>query len=286
MNLVREAVLPAVQDPMFPAPYRVRRVVRDLPDTFTMELEPVESHGPCRFAPGQFNMLSIFGYGEIPISISGDPARTDCFVHTTRAVGKASRALTRVTKHATVGVRGPYGQPWPVEQAAGGDLVIVAGGVGLAPLRPVIYYAIRHRKRFNRVAVLYGARSAADILYRKELEKWRGRLDMEVLVSVDRASDDWRGSVGVVTTLIPKLSFPFSQAAAFVCGPEIMMRFSTRELARLGLREDHQYISMERNMKCGVGWCGHCQWGPHFVCKDGPVFRFDKVSHLLGQREV
>lgn len=271
---------------MRPELFRIRRVVRDLPDTFTMELEPEEAHGPCRFAPGQFNMLYVFGQGEMPISISGDPARADHFVHTTRAVGKVSRALTRLTKHGTVGVRGPFGRPWPVDQAEGGDLVVVAGGVGLAPLRPVIYHVIRHRRRFKRVAVLYGARSAADILYRKELEKWRGRLDLEVLVSVDRATDDWRGSVGVVTTLIPKVSFPFAQATALVCGPEIMMRFTTRELARLGMREDHQYISLERNMKCAVGLCGHCQWGPYFVCKDGPVFRLDKVSNLLGQREV
>jgi len=226
------------------------------------------------------------GKGEVPISLSGDPAKGGCFVHTTRAVGPASRAVTELRKGDLVGVRGPFGHGWPVDVAAGGDLVIVAGGVGLAPLRPVIYQIVRRRRQYRRVAILYGARTSSDILFRRELEKWRGRLDLEVRVSVDRGTDDWHGSVGVVTTLISQVSFPLSEATAFVCGPEIMMRFTTRELAQAGIREDRQYISMERNMKCGVGLCGHCQWGPHFVCKDGPVFRFDRVARLLWQREM
>jgi NAD(P)H-flavin reductase len=286
VNLVCEETAAAVADPMQPAPFRVRRLHRDLADTFTMDLEPVGARRACEFKPGQFNMLYVFGKGEVPISNSGDPARQDFFVHTTRAVGPVSRALTTLKKGDPVGVRGPFGNTWPLDQAAGGDLVIVAGGVGLAPLRPVIYHVIKRRRQFKRVAVLYGARSAADLLYRKELEKWRGRLDLEVLVTVDRASDDWRGSLGVVTGLIPKLSFPLKEATSFICGPEIMMRFTTRELAASGVREDRQYVSLERNMKCGVGLCGHCQWGPLFVCKDGPVFRLDKISHLLWQREV
>ncbi len=286
MNLVLEERAVAARDPMRPRPFRVRRVHRDLPDTTTLEIEPPGPDHSCAFSPGQFNMLYVMGKGEVPISLSGDPAKGGCFVHTTRAVGPASRAVTELRKGDLVGVRGPFGHGWPVDVAAGGDLVIVAGGVGLAPLRPVIYHVVRRRRQYRRVAILYGARTSSDILFRRELEKWRGRLDLEVRVSVDRGTDDWHGSVGVVTTLIPQVSFPLSEATAFVCGPEIMMRFTTRELAQAGIREDRQYISMERNMKCGVGLCGHCQWGPHFVCKDGPVFRFDRVARLLWQREM
>ncbi len=188
---------------MLPRTYRVQRVRREIADTFTLELEPSDGGDIPPFAPGQFNMLYVFGVGEIPISISGDPARRTRLVHTTRAVGAVSKAMAELRAGDTLGVRGPFGSHWPVGQAEGKDLVIVAGGIGLAPLRPAMYQALAHRERFGKVALLYGARTPAEMLYRSQLEQWRSHFDLEVIVTVDRATASWRGSVGVVTRLIP-----------------------------------------------------------------------------------
>ena len=274
-----------IPDPMLPRPFRIEKVRRDLSDTFTMELVPAEG-GDFAFAAGQFNMLYVFGVGEVPISISGDPGDRSVLVHTTRAVGAVTKALDAMKAGEVVGVRGPYGTPWPVEAAFGHDLVFVAGGVGLAPLRPAVYQAMANRERFGRVVVFYGARTPEDILFKKELERWRGRFDMSVHVTVDRATGKWSGNVGVVTNLVAKGGFDPSAAMAFVCGPEVMMRYSAAALEKRGVARSAVYLSMERNMKCGCGLCGHCQWGPHFVCKDGPVFRYDRVADLLSVREL
>jgi NAD(P)H-flavin reductase len=186
----------------------------------------------------------------------------------------------------TIGVRGPFGSSWPVAQAEGKDLVIVAGGIGLAPLRPAMYHALAHRERFGKVILLYGARTPAEMLYRSQLEKWRSHFDLDVLVTVDRATDAWRSSVGVVTRLIPRAQFEPQNSVALVCGPEIMMRFTVAELIKRGIAHDDVFLSMERNMKCAVGMCGHCQYGPYFVCKDGPVFPYSAVERLLMTQEV
>jgi NAD(P)H-flavin reductase len=185
-----------------------------------------------------------------------------------------------------VGVRGPFGTAWPVDLAEGRDVVIVAGGIGLAPLRPALYHVLRHRRRFGRVVVLYGARTPADLLFARELESWRGRLDVELDVTVDRASPDWLGRVGVVTTLIPRAPLDPDRAIAFVCGPELMMHFVATDLEHRGMAAERIWLSTERNMKCGMALCGHCQLGPTFVCKDGPVFRWDRVKPLLSVREL
>lgn len=272
-------------DPMIPRPFRIEKLRRDLSDTFTMELA-AESGGDFAFLPGQFNMLYVFGVGEVPISISGDPGDRARLVHTTRVVGPVTKALGSCRVGDSIGVRGPFGTAWPVESAYGQDVVFVAGGVGLAPLRPAICHAITNRARFGRVMVLYGARTPEDILYRKELERWRGRFDMDVLVTVDRATGSWNGSVGVVTNLIAKGGFDPQHTTALVCGPEIMMRYAAQALERKGVDRSHIFMSMERNMKCGCGQCGHCQWGPHFVCRDGPVFRYDRIADLLTVSEI
>jgi NAD(P)H-flavin reductase len=272
-------------DPMLPRPFRIEKVRRELSDTFTMEMVP-DGGGDFRFAAGQFNMLYVFGVGEIPISISGDPNDPSKLVHTTRAVGAVSKALDAMKPGDMMGVRGPFGTPWPVEQAFGNDVVFVAGGVGLAPLRPAIYQALANRQRFGKVLVLYGARTPEDILFRKEVERWRGRFDMDVVVSVDRATGSWAGNVGVVTNLVAKGGFDPMHTTAFVCGPEVMMRYAAMALEKKGVDKANVWLSMERNMKCGCGLCGHCQWGPDFVCKDGPVFRYDRVADRLGIREL
>jgi NAD(P)H-flavin reductase len=272
-------------DPMLTRPFRVEKVRKELSDTFTMDLVP-EAGGDFRFAPGQFNMLYVFGVGEVPISISGDPNEQSKLTHTTRAVGAVSQAITGLKPGDAVGVRGPFGTPWPVEAAFGNDLVIVAGGVGLAPLRPAIYSALANRKKFGRVVILYGARTPVDILFRKEVEQWRGRFDIDVDVTVDRADSDWVGNVGVVTKLIERARFDAQNTTAFVCGPEVMMKFCIQSFAKRGVETDQIYVSMERNMKCGIGFCGHCQFGSGFVCKDGPVYRFDRIADIFAIREL
>lgn len=271
--------------PMTPSPFRVRKARQETHDMFTLELRPEEGAGRFPFAPGQFNMMYVFGVGEVPLSITGDPGKSDALVHTTRSVGAVTRAVCKLKRGDTVGIRGPFGSHWPMEQAAGKDVLIVAGGAGLAPLRPAIYQILSDRMKYGKVTLLYGTRTPADILYQSELEQWRSRLDMRVEVTVDRAPTTWRGSVGVVPSLISKVSFDPAQAVAMICGPEIMMRFTVRELESHGVATKQMYISVERNMKCAVGFCGHCQFGPQFVCKEGPVFRYDHIAPSLAVRE-
>lgn len=272
--------------PMNPELWRVRRAWRETYDTFSLELESANGRPEVSFAPGQFNMLYVFGTGEAPISISGDPGRGSTLLHTTRAVGAVTRAMSRLKLGGTLGVRGPFGSHWPLEALGGRDVMIVAGGIGLAPLRPAIYRILARRRDYGRVALLYGARKPSDILYRKELERWRARFDLDVQVTVDRAEGGWGGNVGVVTQLIARSVLNAANTSAMVCGPEIMMRFSVAGLLKHGVAAENIFISMERNMKCGVGFCGHCQYGPSFICKDGPVFRYDHVERLLRLREI
>ena len=272
-------------DPMLPRPYHVLGLRRETHDTFTLGLEPVRGAGPP-FAPGQFNMVYVFGIGEVPISISGDPNHPNPLVHTVRAVGAVTTAVCNAKRGDVLGVRGPFGSHWPVEEAPGKDVVILAGGIGLAPLRPALLSILAHRERYGRVVLLYGARSPQELLYARQLLQWRSRFDLEVEVTVDTASREWRGNVGVVTTLIPRAAFDPDEVVALVCGPEVMMRFTLAGLQDRGVAPESIYISMERNMKCAVGFCGHCQYGPTFICKDGPVFRYDRVASLLKVREV
>ena len=271
-------------DPMVPHAARVIGAQRELADVWTLDIDTPAGGFP--FAPGQFNMLYAFGVGEAAISISGDPANPGRLIHTIRAVGKVSEALARLKVGDALGVRGPYGGGWPVEAAAGSDVVIVAGGLGLAPLRPSLYRLMAERDRYRRIVVLCGARSPADILFRQELERWRTRLDVDVEVTVDHAGPDWRGNVGVVTTLIPRAAFDPPHTVAMVCGPEVMMRFAAIELEKAGVAPEAIYLSMERNMKCAIGHCGHCQFSSDFVCKDGPVATYARLGRLLAMREI
>lgn len=273
-------------DPMLPQPHRVRKVVKETPDTFTLTLEPLEGAGESSFQPGQFSMLWVFGVGELPISISGHPAEHDRLVYTVRSVGQATHAFVGREPGDSVGVRGPFGTGWPVEAARGRNVILVAGGIGLAPLRPVIYEILRNRNDYGRLVVLYGARSPRDLLYRKELAAWARQRDTQILVTVDYGGLSWRGHVGVVTTLFKYARLHPARWVAMVCGPEIMMRFVTRELETHGLARGDIYLSMERNMKCAVGFCGHCQYGPHFICKDGPVFPYEQMRPLLEKYEL
>ena len=264
-----------------PIAFRVAEKEQETADTWTLRLEGP----PVGFEPGQFAMLYAFGVGEAPISVSGIGG-DGAVVHTVRAVGAVTRAICAARPGDVLGVRGPFGTTWPVAEAEGRDVVVVAGGIGLAPLRPVIHELLTHRDRFRDVSILYGGRSPAELLYEHELESWRSRFDMDVDVTVDVAGGDWRGRVGVVTRLIPRAVFEPSRTVAMMCGPEVMMRFAAAALQDQGMTDDRIWLSLERSMMCATGHCGHCQLGPYFICRDGPVFRRDAVERLMSVEEL
>ncbi len=273
-------------DVMVPSACVLKQVTKETPDTFTLTVVRENGRAENAFVPGQFSMLWVFGVGELPISISGDPGKEGRLIYTVRSVGKATNALVSQPVGSSVGVRGPFGTGWPVEAARGQDVIVVAGGIGLAPLRPVIYHVLSHRQDYERLVVLYGARTPRDLLYRKELASWARQKDTQVLVTVDYGGLSWKHHVGVVTTLFKFARLRPARSVAMVCGPEIMMRFVTRDLELLGLNRSQIYLSMERNMKCGIGSCGHCQYGPHFICKDGPVFPYEQIRPLMDKHEL
>ncbi len=271
---------PSASDPMIPELMTITRRVQNTPDTFTIELEP--GAGGFAFLPGQFNMLYAPGCGEVPISISGDPDRPETLVHTIRAVGPTTFALSRLNDGDVVGVRGPFGTAWP-DPPTHADVVFVAGGIGLAPLRPSLYRALN---RGAKVYLVYGARSPTDLLYSDELPVWAQRDGVTSIVTVDRGDPGWLGNTGVVTKYLSWLGFDATNTVAMTCGPEVMMRFVARELVRTGMARSDIHVSLERNMKCGVGFCGHCQLGPHLLCKTGPVMTHEQAAPLMAIRQL
>lgn len=279
-----EPVMQPSIEPMLPRLYQVQRTHKETHETFTLELTP-EDGQPLVFTPGQFNMLYAFGMGECAISISGDPADSSKLMHTTRIVGTVTTALSKLRPGDVLGIRGPFGRGWSMDLAEGNDVVFVAGGIGLAPLRPAICHVLNHREKYGKVVLLLGTRTPQDIVFRRDLQKWRSRLDVEVLVTVDRAESGWQGNVGVVTGLIRRAPFDRLNTIAMICGPEIMMQFTVMELLKRGVPAEKIYVTMERNMKCAIGFCGHCQLGPNFLCQDGPVFRYDEIKFWFEQRE-
>jgi NAD(P)H-flavin reductase len=274
-----------VADPMLPTSYVVAAKRQELTDTWTLELEPAGGDGVGAFQPGQFSMLYAFGAGEVPISISGGGEAGGRIGHTIRAVGAATRALCAVEPGQQVGLRGPFGTSWPLEGAEGGDVVVVTGGIGLAPLRLAIQRLIANRDSYRAMALLYGARSPDEMLFFSELQGWR-EAGIDVKYTVDTASGEWDGRVGLVTKLIPITGFEGARTTALVCGPEVMMRFVSAALRERGVPADSTHVSLERNMKCAIGHCGHCQLAHRFVCKDGPVFPVGRIGTLLGMREL
>ena len=271
---------------MEPVPFRVIEKQRETHDTWTLMLKQVAGDPIERFEPGQFAMLYAFGAGEVPISLSRHGLAGSELVHTIRAVGAGTEALCALNKGDAVGVRGPFGTTWPLDEAAGRDVVVLAGGLGLPPLRPVIDELLLNRERYGEVSILYGGRSPDELLFVEEVEVWRSRFDVTVEVIVDSAPAGWRGRVGVVTRLIPRASFDPENAIAMMCGPEVMMRFAVGGLRDRGLPDESIWVSIERSMKCATGHCGHCQLGPLFVCKDGPVLRHDTAGPLMAVREL
>jgi anaerobic sulfite reductase subunit B len=273
----------AATAPMVPRPFGVRRRRRETSDTWTLTLEPIDGE-PLDPGPGQFTMLYAFGVGEIAISVSG--ADDGQLTHTVRAVGATSSAICAAKPGSVLGVRGPFGNCWPLDQAVGADVVVVAGGVGLAPLRTSVQRLERARRDYGEVTLLYGGRTPLDLLYRRELDQLERRGKLSVGVTVDAAARGWSGNVGVVPQLIPAARFDPGSAVALVCGPEIMMRFTTAALLERGVPAERIYLSMERNMHCGLGHCGHCQLGPTLICRDGPVYSYAQLQTLMEVREL
>jgi NAD(P)H-flavin reductase len=274
------------REPMLPVAYRVtgRRV--ETHDSVTLRMEPARTPLPP-FLPGQFTMLCSPGVGEIAISVSGDPAARDgALSQTIRDVGAVSRALCRAGPGSVIGVRGPFGTTWGLDTAVGRDLVIVAGGVGLAPLRPVLLGALADRDAYRRVVLLAGARSPAEFLFRDQLPDWAARPGLEVGLTIDQPAAGWTGPVGFVTEPLARLALDPGRTIAFLCGPEPMIRLSAEVLLAKGMAAEDIRVSLERNMKCGVGLCGHCQLGPLLLCRDGPVIDYARAQPLLAVREL
>lgn len=248
--------------------------------TYRLNFEDPAIRASFRFKPGQFNMLYLPGIGEVAISISSDPEQPEVLLHTIRAAGSVTQALARKKLGDRLGLRGPYGSCWPLEAAKGMDVVIACGGVGLAPLRPAICYLVHHRSDYGRVFLLYGARTPGDLLYAGEYDDWR-EADIEISTTVDIGDADWRGNIGVVPVLFYRLRLNPSRTFVMTCGPEIMIRFVVFEALARKIPAERIILSMERNMNCAIGHCGHCQLGPEFVCKDGPVFTYRQMEPYM-----
>ena len=276
----------ALGEPMLPVPYRVTARREESRDCVTLRLEPCDV-ALSPFAAGQFTMLCRPGIGEIAVSVSGDPsARDGSLTHTIRDVGAVSRALCRAQPGAVIGARGPYGTSWGLDTAVARDLVIVAGGVGLAPVRPILLGALAARDAYRRIMLVAGARSPAELLFREQLGEWATLPGVSVGLTIDQPAADWDGAVGFVTEPLARLTLEPRQTVAFVCGPEPMIRFSASVLLGKGVAAGDIRVSLERNMKCGVGLCGHCQLGPLLVCRDGPVVDYARAQSLLDVREL
>ena len=270
---------------MLPRPFVVRSRREEAGGCVTLDLVALDGE-PVAFEAGQFTMLYVHGVGEVAISISGDPAESGSLVHTVRAVGAVSQALCQLAEGERVGVRGPMGNAWPLERAVGTHLMIIGGGLGLAPVRPIIYWALANRERLASIDIVYGARAPDQILFARQLLGLSAADGVRVGITVDLADQDWKGQVGIVTDLIPSMLRDPSKTVAMMCGPEIMMRFTAQALAGAGVPAEEIFLSMERNMKCGIGWCGHCQLGPHLICRDGPVFPYPAVRDLMSVWEL
>lgn len=273
-------------------PATVQRVVLEAEDTYTYwsTIDDHEARRSFAFRPGQISMLGVFGVGEVPISVSSDPARPMQLAHTVRVCGRVTDVIGGLKPGDRVTVRGPFGRPWPVDKARGGDLVIVAGGLGMAPLRSAVYEALRHRASYRRVLLLVGARDPGQILFRRQLETWmnwsRFENSLEVHLTVDQGDGSWPHGIGVITKLFPYVDIDPKASTVFMCGPEIMMRFAMGDLSALGIPDDRLWLTLERNMHCAVKLCGHCQLGPYFVCADGPIFRWDEIGDLMAVEEL
>ena len=259
---------------------------QESPTIFTLRIriDDDAAQAAFRFAPGQFNMLYLFGVGEVPISIMSDPDDRDGLGHTIRALGRVTRGLAELKPGDALGLRGPFGRGWPLTELAGRDVVVVTGGLGCAPVVSVIHYLLRRRERFGRLVVIQGVRHAEDLIWREEYARWAALPETQVLVAANEGAALWPWHVGRVTELFDQARFDPANAVALMCGPEGMMHAAASHLLQRGVPDTRLHLSMERNMQCAVGRCGHCQFGGAFVCRDGPVFNWRDGQPLLGKR--
>jgi NAD(P)H-flavin reductase len=258
---------------------RITSIRKDCSQVFTYELAFVtpEAGQRYQFAPGQFNMLYVPGVGESAISIASDPGESETVLHTIRSVGNVTQSIEKLGVGGDLLMRGPFGTAWPLAQSQGKDVVIAAGGLGLAPLRSAILHCLKHADLYGHIHVLYGARSPTDILYPDELSQWSQR-GANVMTTVDLGNEQWRGNIGVVPSLLSSLKLDPANTVVMTCGPEVMMRFVVFECLSKQLPPENIFVSLERSMNCAIGHCGHCQMGPVFVCKDGPVFSYAQTE--------
>ncbi len=273
-------------DPHLPHLAVIDKRVQESPTIFTLRLqyEDTDRQQAFEFAPGQFNMVSLFGVGEVAISIVNDPQDSHFFEHTIRVVGRVSKGLEKLQPGDRVGIRGPFGRGWPIEEAKGQDVLLITGGLGCAPLVSVIRYLLRRRDQFGHIHILQGVKHADDLIWRDQYETWSKEHDVNVLLAADVSSGNWPWQQGMVTELIGQLNLRLDRTLAMLCGPEMMMLAAIAQLRELGLADWRMWLSMERNMQCGYGQCGHCQLGPKFVCKDGPVFCYSEIADFFGAK--
>ncbi|MEX0704105.1 MAG: FAD/NAD(P)-binding protein [Planctomycetales bacterium] len=285
-QMIAAAPTVPANDPLRPHAARIVSIRPEVAGiaTYELELDDPATRDLYRFRPGQFNMLYLPGIGEAAISISSDPGAPERLLHTVRAVGNVTQALARQRVNDRILLRGPFGSAWPVEDGLGCDVILAAGGLGLPPLRPAIHELMRNRGDFGRVLLLYGARKPADLLYTDEYETWRNA-GIEIEVTVDLGDANWTGHIGVVPTLFDRVALDAGRTRLFTCGPEIMMRFVIYEALDRGVAAEHAFLSIERNMNCAVGFCGHCQLGPAFACKEGPVFTWRRMGPFVETEE-
>ena len=282
--LVTQEPTPANADPLCPHPAVVLAVRSEAPrvSIFSLAFQEPERQRHYHVKPGQFNMIYIPGVGEVPISVSHVPEEGPGIGHTIRFTGRVTDVISKLGPGAVVGLRGPYGRGWPLERAQGHDVVLITGGLGLAPMRPVVRALMADRGQYGRLTLLHGARQPGDLLYVSEYHEWE-RQGIEMFVTVDHADQAWRGRVGVVPILFNRLRIDPERTILLTCGPEILMRFAVTEALNRRISDTDIYYSMERNMQCAIGMCGHCQLGPAFLCKDGPVFAHRDLAPFFRQ---
>lgn len=272
-----------MKDSYLPSAARIIERKQESPNIFTLKTEFIDSQDQFHFSPGQFNMLYLYGVGEVPISISSDPAEKGVLSHTIRSVGRVTKAMKHLNEGDTLGIRGPYGRGWPLQKAQGKDVLIITGGLGCAPTVSVVNYILARRKQFGHLQILQGVKHSEDLIYRTQYEVWKQAQDTEVHIAADQAGPHWSWHKGYVTDLIATLTLDLKKTIVMMCGPEMMMRSAVKSLRKKSISECDIYLSMERNMECAIGHCGHCQFGGMFICKDGPVFSYPEVKALFSE---
>ncbi len=272
-----------MSNPHLPWEARIVERIQESPGLFTLRLQlsDAAAQGDYRFAPGQFNMLYLHGAGEVAISIVSDPEDESLIDHTIRAVGRVTRGLEQLKAGERIGLRGPYGRGWPLAAAEGRDIVVITGGLGCAPVVSVIEYIARRRHQFGRLNIVQGVKHSSDLIWRERYAAWSRLADTRVLLAADAGEPWWPFHIGRITDLFGQLQFDPRRVSVMMCGPEGMMRVAARNMGAAGVNDTDIWLSMERNMQCALGHCGHCQYGAKFICRDGPVFSFDEVRELF-----